>query len=123
MTLYARDGYSSCELYRRDDFASIGQFGVDPAYQDRGIGKLMLAFAEHWALTRGCAELALDAPQPAAHLIAFYRGQGFCIAEFTRLSGRRYDSAILSKRAVANRALARWSPRLELRHRDAARAA
>jgi ribosomal protein S18 acetylase RimI-like enzyme len=46
MTLYARDGYSSCELYRRDDVASIGQFGVDPAYQDRGIGKLMLAFAE-----------------------------------------------------------------------------
>ena len=58
MTLYARDGDSSCELYGRDDVASIGQFGVDPAYQDRGIGKVMLAFAEHRAPTRGCAELA-----------------------------------------------------------------
>jgi ribosomal protein S18 acetylase RimI-like enzyme len=101
----------------------IGQFGADPAYRDTGIGKLMLAFAEHWAPTRGCAELALDTPQPAAHLIAFYRGQGFRIAVFTRPPGRRYDSAILSTPAVANRALGRWSPRLELRHHDEARAA
>ena len=124
MTLYARDWYSPCELYRSDGIASIRQFAVDPAYQGKGIGKLMLAFAEHWAATRGYAELALDTPRPAAHLIAFYRGQGFRIAALARMPGKRYQSAILSKPADASRALATtWSLSIESPRRDAARAA
>jgi len=118
MTLYAGDPYSFCELYCRDDVASIRQFGIDPAYQTRGIGKVMLAFADHWAATRGYAQLALDTPQPAAHLIAFYRGQGFRIAEFVRRPGKLYDSAILSKPSVAYRALATWSRRLQLHNAE-----
>jgi len=123
MTLQAQDRDSSCALYQRDDTASVRQFGVDPAYQSRGIGKSMLAFADHWAATRGYAELALDTPQPAAHLIAFYRGQGFRIADFATFVGKRYDSAILSKPPIAFRRLAAWSRRLELRQADVARAA
>lgn len=123
MTLCTRDRYSCCELYCRDDVASICQFGVDPVYRHRGIGKLMLAFAEHWVAARGFAELALDTPQPAAQSIAFYRGEGFRIAEFVRLPGDLYDSAILSKATVAYRALATWSCRLELNRVDTARAA
>jgi GNAT superfamily N-acetyltransferase len=119
MTLYTADRYSFCEHYCRDDVASIRQFGVDPVYQRRGIGEVMLAFADHWAATRGYAQLALDTPQPAAHLTAFYRGQGFRIAEFVRLPGKLYDSAILSKPPVAYRALATWSSRLQLHHADA----
>jgi GNAT superfamily N-acetyltransferase len=114
MTLYATDRESSCELYRRDDIASLRQFAVEPAWQARGIGTLLIAFAEHWAATRGYAELALDTPQPAAHLIAFYRGQGFRIVDFTRFDGKRYDSAILSKPPMATRTLARWSRRLSV---------
>ncbi|KDR43705.1 GNAT family N-acetyltransferase [Caballeronia glathei] len=123
MTLYSRDPDSCCELYRRDGVASIGQFAVDPAYQDRGIGKLMLALADHWAAIRGYAELALDTPQPAAHLIAFYRRQGFRIAAFFRRPGKRYDSAILSRPPKADRAFATWSRRIEAHHADMARAA
>ncbi|SAL86989.1 acetyltransferase [Caballeronia terrestris] len=123
MTLYVRDPYSCCELYGRGDVASIRQFGVDPAHQGRGIGKLMLAFAEHWVAARGYAELALDTPQPAAHLMAFYRGQGFRITEFVRFPGKRYNSAILSKPAIAYRARATWSHRIELSHAGSARAA
>jgi GNAT superfamily N-acetyltransferase len=112
MTLYAPDHDSPCELYRRDDIASLRQFGVEPMWQARGIGTLLIAFADHWAATRGYAELALDTPQPAAHLIAFYRGQGFRIVDFARFDGKRYDSAILSKPPVVTRTLANWSHRL-----------
>lgn len=114
MTLYAPDRDSQCELYQQEEVASVRQFGVDPAWQNRGIGRLLLALADHWAATRGYAELALDTPQPAARLIAFYRGQGFRITDFTRFTGKHYDSAILSKRPVAARTLATWSRRLEL---------
>ena len=112
MTLYAPDRESLCDLYRRDDIASLRQFGVEPVWQARGIGTLLIAFADHWAATRGYAELALDTPQPAAHLITFYRGQGFRIVDFVRFDGKHYDSAILSKPPVATRTLANWSHRL-----------
>jgi GNAT superfamily N-acetyltransferase len=123
MTLYAPEPDSPCELYRHGEIASLRQFGVEPAWQARGIGTLLLAFADHWAATRGYAELALDTPQPAAHLIAFYRGQGFRIVDFARFDGKRYDSAILSRPAVVARTLATWARRLELPHRQIARAA
>jgi GNAT superfamily N-acetyltransferase len=114
MTLYATELGSACELYRRGDIASLRQFAVEPAWQSRGIGTLLIAFAEHWAATRGYAELALDTPQPAAHLIAFYRRQGFRIVDFTRFDGKRYDSAILSKPPMVTRTLAAWSRRLSV---------
>ncbi|MGH8778077.1 GNAT family N-acetyltransferase [Paraburkholderia sp.] len=114
MTLEAPDRNSPCELYQRDDVASVRQIGIDPAWQNRGIGTLLLALADHWAATRGYAELALDTPYPAAHLIAFYRSQGFRIADTMRFEGKHYDSAILSRSAVASRALAAWSRRIEL---------
>ncbi|CAH2809771.1 MAG: Histone acetyltransferase HPA2 and related acetyltransferases [Candidatus Burkholderia crenata] len=123
MTLYTQDGESLCGFYRRDDIASVRQFGVDPAYQSRGIGKSLLAYADHWAAIRGYAELALDTPQPAAHLIEFYRGQGFRINDFVRFAGKQYDSAILSKAPIAFRHLAAWSRRLELPQASVARAA
>jgi GNAT superfamily N-acetyltransferase len=123
MTLYASDPDSPCELYRQADVASVRQIGVDPAWQARGIGTLMLSFAEHWAATRGYTELALDTPQPAAHLLAFYLGQRFRIAKFMRFDGKRYDSAILSKTPVATRTLATWSHRIEVSRGAIGRAA
>ncbi len=114
MTLCARDAESACEHYRVENVATLRQFAVDPAWQSRGIGKSLVAFAEHWAATRGYAQLALDTPHPAEHLLAFYRGQGFRIIDVVRFEGRGYDSAILSKPPVAARTLATWSRRLEL---------
>lgn len=123
MTLEAPDRVSQCELYRRDDVASVRQIGIDPAWQKRGIGTLMLALADHWAATRGYAELALDTPHAAAHLIAFYRSQGFRIADCMRFDGKHYESAILCKPAVASRALATWSRRIALPRNAIAHAA
>jgi GNAT superfamily N-acetyltransferase len=123
MTLYAPDRESLCELYRCNDTASMRQFGVEPGWQARGIGTLLLAFADHWAATRGYSELALDTPQPATHLISFYRGQGFRIVDFVRFDGKLYDSAILSRAPVAARTLARWTHRIDVPRARVARAA
>jgi len=123
ITLYAPERDSPCQLYRQADVASMRQFGVDPQWQNRGIGQLLLALADHWAATRGYAGLALDTPQPAAHLVAFYRGQGFRIQGFQRFDGKRYDSAILARCPVAARTRAAWTHRLELPARTLARAA
>ncbi|MFP3549850.1 GNAT family N-acetyltransferase [Paraburkholderia sp. SIMBA_049] len=114
MTLYASDSDSLCEHYHRNDVATIRQLAIDPSWQNRGIGKSMLAFAEHWAATRGYAELALDTPYPAAHLVAFYRGQGFRIVDAIRFTGKVYDSAILSKAPVVARTLAAWTHQIAL---------
>jgi GNAT superfamily N-acetyltransferase len=114
MTLYARDGESACEHYRHDHVATVRQLAIDPSWQNRGIGKSLLAFAEHWAATRGYAELALDTPYPASHLVAFYRSQGFRIADVMRFAGKVYDSAILSKAPVVARTLAVWTHQIAL---------
>ena len=114
MTLYASDSESRCEHYHRQDVATIRQLAIDPSWQNRGIGKSLLAFAEHWAATRGYAELALDTPYPATHLVSFYRGQGFRIVDALRFSGKVYDSAILSKAPVVARTLAAWTHQIAL---------
>jgi GNAT superfamily N-acetyltransferase len=123
MTLYAPDRESVCERYQRAEVASVRQLGVDPSYQNRGIGKSLLAFAQRWAAMRGYAELALDTPQPAAHLVAFYRAQGFRLEGFQRFAGKRYDSAILCKPTVAARTLAAWAKTLDITRRAWALAA
>ncbi|OMG69418.1 GNAT family N-acetyltransferase [Burkholderia ubonensis] len=104
MTLYATDPASACSLYRHDNVASVRQVAVDPGWQGRGVGAMLLSFAEQWAATRGYTLLALDTPQPASHLLAFYRSQGFEIVDLMRFAGKRYDSAILCKRPVAMQA-------------------
>ncbi|HDR9500883.1 GNAT family N-acetyltransferase [Burkholderia cepacia] len=101
-TLYATDPSSACPLYRREGVASVRQVAVDPDCQSRGIGALLLSFAERWAALRGYTLLALDTPHPASHLLAFYGSQGFDVVDVMRFDGKRYDSAILCKRPVAH---------------------
>ncbi|AHI66781.1 GNAT family N-acetyltransferase [Burkholderia thailandensis] len=110
MTLHARDLSSPCELYRRGNVATLRQFGVDPVWQGRGIGRSMLDFATRWAAARGYRHLALDTPQPAAHLVAFYTRHGFRLVDVMHFSGKGYDSAILSKPAAVSHPPA-WNAR------------
>ncbi|MGC3026958.1 GNAT family N-acetyltransferase, partial [Burkholderia sp. DN3021] len=101
-TLYGTDPSSACSLYRREGVASVRQVAVDPDCQSRGIGALLLSFAEQWAALRGYTLLALDTPHPASHLLAFYGAQGFEVVDVMRFAGKRYDSAILCKRPVVH---------------------
>jgi len=100
LTVEGRDGNSQCEHYRQRCVASVHQFGIEPKWQSRGIGRALLAFAGHWAAARGYTQIALDTPFPANHLIAFYRAQGFSLVDVVRFAGRGYDSAVLSKAAA-----------------------
>ncbi|WP_052405625.1 GNAT family N-acetyltransferase [Paraburkholderia heleia] len=100
LTLEGHDSHSQCEHYRQRGVASVHQFGIEPKWQSRGIGRALLAFAGRWAAARGYTQLALDTPFPAAHLIAFYRAQGFSLVDVVRFAGRGYDSAVLSKAAA-----------------------
>jgi GNAT superfamily N-acetyltransferase len=97
LTLESNESSSPCEQYRHRHVASVHQFAIDPPWQSRGIGKALLAFASQWAAARGFAQLALDTPLPAAHLIAYYRAQGFSLIDVVRFAGRAYDSAIFCK--------------------------
>lgn len=99
-TLYGSGHGSESAWYRRQEVASIHQLGVDPDFQDRGLGTDMLRFAEGWARRHGHQELALDTPQPAEHLVGFYASCGYRPVESVRFAGKNYRSVILSK-AVA----------------------
>jgi GNAT superfamily N-acetyltransferase len=120
MTLEARDGESPCEHYRHRHVASVHQFGIDPTWQNRGIGRALLAFAGHWAAVRGFTQVALDTPFPASHLLAYYRQQGFNLVDVVRFAGRAYDSAIFSRSAAPVRPFPAWKQPITLTHGAAA---
>ncbi|HHT8904286.1 TPA: GNAT family N-acetyltransferase [Burkholderia cenocepacia] len=97
MTMRSHDPDSRCDPYRSRRVATLEQLAVDPVWQDRGIGRALLAFAQRRAAARGATHLALDAPYAAARLIAFYRRDGFQPVDVVRFPGHNYDSTILCK--------------------------
>ena len=97
MTMHSHDPDSRCDPYRSRHVATLGQLAVDPVWQQRGIGRSLLAFAQRRAAARGATHLALDAPYAAVRLIDFYRHEGFQPVDVMRFPGHNYDSAILCK--------------------------
>ncbi|KML47892.1 GCN5 family acetyltransferase [Burkholderia cepacia] len=97
MTMHSHDPDSRCDPYRSRRVATLGQLAVDPVWQDRGIGRSLLAFAQRRAAARGATHLALDAPYAAVRLVDFYRREGFQPVDVMRFPGHNYDSTILCK--------------------------
>jgi hypothetical protein len=95
--------------------AKVIQFAVDPEFQGRGLGRMLLDLAETWATRHGYREIGLDTPEPAEHLITFYRHLGFHLVETHQFTGHGYRSAVLFKkicqhsRCVAPAQLSRYS--------------
>ena len=83
--------------YRRPRTASAHQLGVEPGLQHQGCGTHLLDVAERWSAAQGYEEFALDTPQRAQHLVAWYRAQGFTPVDDVRHAGKRYRSVVLSK--------------------------
>jgi GNAT superfamily N-acetyltransferase len=97
LTLEACDPSSAVAHYRKPGVASLHQFAVDPLYQGAGVGRSMLKVASVWAHMRQFGELALDTPALAIDVRAYYVHQGFRWVGAMRLTGRGYDSVLMSK--------------------------
>lgn len=82
---------------RRPEVAHVGQFGVEPALQKRGIGARLMSAVEDMARAAGARELALDTAEPALHLIDLYSRRGYRFIEYAQWRGKRYRSVIVSK--------------------------
>ncbi|MBL8509775.1 MAG: GNAT family N-acetyltransferase [Chitinimonas sp.] len=97
LTVYGTLPHSDADAYREPGVASVHQFAVEPDWQRRGVGDALLRMAERWAQGQGCHALALDTPQQARHLLAYYLRKGYILAESLRFTGRSYQSLVLRK--------------------------
>jgi len=65
-------------LLRSDVQVEFSMFAVDPRYQDQGIGKQLLTYAEETAIERWEVKQAIMAVIPClTELIAFYQRRGY----------------------------------------------
>jgi GNAT superfamily N-acetyltransferase len=98
LTLRDADRTNGCPWYDRPDVASFGQFAVDPAWQGRGVGSLLVDRVERRARGKAVTELALDTAETADDLIAFYKRRGYRFVGYVRWDVVNYRSVVLSKR-------------------------
>jgi GNAT superfamily N-acetyltransferase len=101
VTLQGADPTSAVDCYRRAWVASIHQLAVDPEHQRASVGRALLRTAELWARGRHYVELALDTPQPATHLHAYYLRRGFRLVDTVHVAGRAYLSSVFSKKILS----------------------
>jgi GNAT superfamily N-acetyltransferase len=89
--------------YDRPEVASFGQFAVDPLWQGRGVGSMLMRWVEERAREKGVVELAADTAEHAEDLIRFYTKRGYRFIEHVRWDVVNYRSVILSKTLSAPR--------------------
>jgi len=90
-------GKNTPEFYRRNDVAVFGKFAVDPLYQNKGVGEMLMNYIENHVKSKGIKELALDTAEQAAHLIEYYKKRGFRFIGYQKWSVTNYRSVIMSK--------------------------
>ena len=90
------------DYYRRPGVWRFGQFAVEPDWQGKGVGGLMLDHIEKFAAQSGAKELALDTAIPAKHLIEFYEKRSYEEVDRCQWPGHTYESVVMSKRLVTS---------------------
>lgn len=76
----------------------IENVAVDPARQDSGIGRALMAFAEGYARERGLPELRLYTNAAMAENLLFYPRLGY--AQVERRTERGFDRVFFSKKVA-----------------------
>jgi len=95
LTIYRPDPESTVHLYRDPLTYHFGQFGVEPEYKGKGIGRTLHQAAIHHTREQGGRYLALDTAGPAADLIATYQRWGYHIMERMDFPATNYESVIM----------------------------
>ncbi len=97
VTAYDPSTPSECVWYQRAEVWRFGQFGVEPDYQNAGVGSRLMIALEAAARQAGARELALDTAEHATELIAFYQRRGFRPVGDVHWDDVDYRSVVLSK--------------------------
>jgi len=71
----------------------VNYLAVDPAYQGRGLGRLLMHEAERRLLAAGCPKINLQVRTPNEHAVAFYRHLGYHIDDVVSMGKRLVDDA------------------------------
>ena len=98
VTCYDSDLTSGSPYLDRVGVGHIGQFGVLPDYQRRGIGRRLFDRAEYYARQIDLDEVALDTAETATHLIEWYKRLGYRFIEYVSWDVTNYRSVVLGKR-------------------------
>ncbi len=83
--------------YRAPNMAHFQQFGVEPAWQGKGIGRLFLDWAESRAAELGFERISCDTAEPAQHIVELYQRRGYMFSSYHQWEGKHYRSVILVK--------------------------
>lgn len=86
------------QWYDRDDIATYGQFGVDPGYQNIGLGIKLMELMETRARKDKVVELTIDTAEANYELIAYYKKRGYREVGHVQWTLVNYRSVILSKK-------------------------
>ena len=98
ITYYKNCGPEYCAWYDRAEVGHFGQFGVEPEYQQHGIGSRLIECIEKYAKDSGDEELALDTAEGASHLIDAYSKRGYRFIEYVNWKDTNYRSVVMSKK-------------------------
>ena len=90
-------GKNMPEYYKREDVIVFGKFAVEPEYQCKGIGGMLMDFIEKYVKAKGIRQLALDTAVQAQHLIDYYSKRGYKFVDYCQWGKTNYRSMIMSK--------------------------
>jgi GNAT superfamily N-acetyltransferase len=88
---------SRVALYMDPGVYTFGQFGVEPAFKGRGIGRILLDAIESRARELGATQIACDTAEPAKALIAMYERRGYRTVGTVQWDVTNYRSVVLAK--------------------------
>ena len=103
ITCYDSENTKGSPYLDKEGVGHLGQLGVEPSLQGRGIGRQLFVKAENHAREIGLQELALDTAESATHLIKWYQRLGYRFIEYVQWDTTNYRSVVLGKRLAVPR--------------------
>ncbi len=91
-------GKNSPEIYNRSDIEVFGKFAVEPEFQCKGVGSMLMDFVEKYVKDKGINEIALDTAEEAQHLIDYYEKRGYKQIGYQQWKKANYRSVVMSKK-------------------------